>query len=194
MRQSEISRKTKETDILLNLNIDGQGQAELETGIGFFDHMLDLFAVHGLFDLQVKVKGDLEVDAHHTVEDVALCLGDAFLNARGDAAGIKRYASMVLPMDDALVQVALDVSNRPYFSLTGLPLVGRCGLFDAELCHEFFRSFANQARLNLHIKLLAGDNLHHCIEAMFKALARCLREALDRDSRQKGVPSSKGVL
>lgn len=194
MRQAEISRKTKETDIQLNLNIDGSGLADVVTGVGFFDHMLDLFAVHGLFDLQVKVNGDLEVDAHHTVEDVGLCLGDAFLKARADAAGTKRYASVLLPMDDALVQVALDVSNRPYFSLTGLPLVGRCGLFEAELCEEFFRSFVNQARINLHIKLLAGDNLHHCIEAMFKAVARCLREALENDPRRKGIPSSKGVL
>ena len=194
MRVSTIKRKTKETDICLRLSLDGKGQATVNTGIGFFDHMLDLLCVHSLIDLELEIKGDLEVDAHHSVEDVGICLGQALLEAIGEGEGISRYASMLLPMDDALVQIALDISKRPFLSFKADQLKGRCGDFDAELCEEFFRALVNHAKLNLHMKCLDGSNLHHMIEAMFKGFAVCLKQAISIDPRRKGVPSSKGIL
>ena len=194
MRQAIVKRETKETQIELELNIEGKGHSEVNTGIGFFDHMLDLLTVHSLMDLKLNVKGDLEVDAHHTVEDVGICLGKAIFDAKGDAKGICRYASMTLPMDESLVQVAIDFSNRPFFSLKGQALEGACGAFDAQLVAEFFRAFVSHARLNLHIQVIQWENLHHAIEAVFKATAICIRKALEMDSRRKGVPSSKGLL
>ena len=193
-RKSVISRKTKETDIRLSLNLDGSGSASVKTGIGFFDHMLDLLCVHALIDLNLDLKGDLEIDGHHSVEDVGICLGKAISEALGDASGICRYASMILPMDDALVQVALDLSNRPYLNFKADQLQGLCGDFDAQLCEEFFRALVNHARINLHIQCLEGSNLHHLIEAVFKGFAVCLKQAVSEDPRRKGVPSSKGVL
>lgn len=194
MRNAAINRNTRETNIELSLNIDGQGNSQIQSGVGFFDHMLDLFCVHSLMDIDLSVKGDLEIDAHHTVEDVGICLGKALFEAKGEAKGIHRYASMILPMDESLVQVAVDFSNRPFFSLQGKPLEGFCGVFDAQLTSEFFRSVVNHAHLNLHIKVNEWQSLHHAIEAVFKATAICFRKALEIDPRRQGVPSSKGVL
>ena len=194
LRVATIKRKTKETDICLNLCLDGTGKAKVNTGIGFFDHMLDLLCVHALIDLSLELKGDLEVDGHHSVEDVGICLGQALLEAVGDGEGICRYASVLLPMDDALVQVALDISKRPFLNFKADQLEGRCGDFDAELCEEFFRALVNHAKLNLHMTCLDGSNLHHMMEAMFKGFAVCLKQAVSIDPRRKGVPSSKGIL
>ena len=194
MRQANIHRDTKETQIQLAFGLDGTPRYQIETGVGFFDHMLTLFAVHGLFDLSIKAKGDLHIDAHHTVEDVGICLGQAFRQALGDAVGIKRYASCIVPMDEVLVQVAIDLSNRPHLSFNAAIPKVKIGDFDSELAEEFFKAFVSHARITLHMSLLAGDNLHHCIEGCFKAFAICLDEATQIDPRKKGIPSSKGVL
>ncbi len=195
MRTSEIKRKTKETDIELSLNLDGSGKSEISTGVGFFDHMLTLFASHGMFDLTVKCVGDIEVDAHHTVEDVGICLGKAFAEALGDMKGIKRYADKTIAMDEALVLCAVDISGRPHLSLNLEVPAKKVGNFDTELVSEFFLAFVRNAKMTLHIRKLAGRNTHHIIEGCFKAFGRTLDEATMIDSRREGVlPSTKGVL
>lgn len=193
-RIADVSRKTKETDITVELNIDGSGKYDIDTGVGFFDHMLSGFARHGFFDLKVKVTGDLEVDAHHTVEDTGIVLGTAFAKAIGDKKGIKRFGDCILPMDDALVLAAVDISGRHYFDID-LPIdVPVVGDFDTQLVNEFFYSFADAAKINLHIKKLSGNNAHHIIEATFKAVSKALDAATQMDPRNEGVLSTKGVL
>lgn len=192
-RVGQVSRRTAETDIQLQLVLDGDGHADVETGIGFFDHMLTAFARHGLFDLTVRVDGDLHVDGHHTVEDTGLCLGQALYAALGDKSGIRRFGSAYVPMDDALVLAALDLSGRPYIAYDLTPR-GRIGQFDAVLGAEFFRAFATTGGVTLHMRQLAGVNEHHIVEAAFKAVARALRDAVAYDPRVKGVPSTKGML
>ena len=191
---SEVERKTKETAIRVSLKLNGSGQAEISTGIPFFDHMLILLAVHGFFDLGVKAKGDLEVDFHHTVEDVGLVLGDALDQALGDRKGIKRFGHAVTPMDDALAAVTIDLSKRPFLAyhvpVIKTPATG----FNVSLAKEFFRAFVNRGGFNLHVNVSYGDNEHHIIESIFKALGRALDQATERDERIKGVRSSKGKL
>ena len=195
MRTSNINRKTAETDISLYLNLDGIGKSEIDTGVGFFDHMLTLFASHGMFDLKVKCNGDLNVDAHHTVEDVGICLGKAFEEAMGDKKGIKRFADKTIPMDEALVLVATDISGRPYLGFSLDVPAKRVGNFDTELVSEFFCSFVRNAKLTLHVNKLAGKNTHHIIEGCFKAFGRVMDEATWIDPRRADVlPSTKGVL
>lgn len=193
-RSASISRKTKETDIALSLDVDGGSVVDVQTGVGFFDHMLDLLARHGLLDLKIKAVGDLHVDPHHTVEDVGICIGQALEKAIGDKVGINRYGWASVPMDESLAHVALDLSGRPAFvfnvAFTG-PLIGT---FPVELVEEFFKSIANVGKMNLHINLAYGTNNHHIAEAIFKAFARALRIAVSIDPRQKGVPSTKGSL
>ncbi|MBS4029980.1 MAG: imidazoleglycerol-phosphate dehydratase HisB [Clostridiales bacterium] len=193
-RTSTQIRKTGETEIELTLHVDGSGNAELTTGVPFLEHMLTLFARHGFFDLTVRATGDLPVDAHHLVEDLGLVLGDAFREALGEKTGIRRYGSSLLPMDETLVMVAVDLSGRPYLGLD-LPLPSsRLGNFETELVEEFLRAFTNRAQCTLHIRLQAGSNTHHMIEAAFKGLARALDEATSMDKRVTGVPSTKGIL
>lgn len=192
-RNGRVARKTTETDIELTLTIDGEGRADVSTGIGFFDHMLTSFAKHGAFDLTVRVRGDLHVDGHHTVEDTGLCLGQALRDALGDKAGIRRFGHAHVPMDEALVLAVVDLSGRPYLAYN-LSVSGRIGQFDAVLTEEFFRAFASTGGVSLHLRQLAGKNEHHIVEAAFKAAARALREAVEPDPRIKGVPSTKGVL
>lgn len=194
MRKTEITRKTKETDIVLSLNLDGSGIGKVETGIGFFDHMLEGFSKHGFFDLTVQVKGDLHVDGHHTVEDTGIVLGNAVREAVGDKAGIRRYGSFILPMDDALCLCAVDLCGRPYFSYECEFPVERVGTLDTELVREFFYAVCYSAGMNLHIKMLNGINAHHMAEAMFKAFGKALDEAVSYDERVKGVLSTKGSL
>ena len=193
-RTSEISRTTKETDIQINLNIDGTGKYDISTGIGFFDHMLEGFTKHGFFDLTCKVKGDLNVDGHHSVEDTGIVLGNAIKEAIGDKSGIRRYGHFILPMDDALVLVAIDLCGRPYFNYDvkfDTPMIGD---LDTELIREFFYAVSYSAGMNLHIKLLDGVNGHHIAEAMFKAFAKALDMATGYDPRVDGVLSTKGNL
>lgn len=193
-RTATISRKTGETDILLTLNLDGSGKADIHTGIGFFDHMLNSFARHGLFDLEVSVKGDLEVDCHHTIEDTGIVLGQAVGQAVGDKKGIRRFGDCILPMDEALVMCALDLSGRPYLQFH-LPLsVPRVGDFDTEMVHEFFYAVSYGAEMNLHLKMLDGSNNHHIIEAAFKSFAKSLDCAVGFDERIRDVLSTKGKL
>ena len=193
-RRAEVRRTTNETDIALTLDLDGSGVTEVATGIGFFDHMLELFAHHGGFDLALKASGDLDVDGHHTVEDVGLVMGQALNEALGDKRGIRRYGSALLPMDEALAQVALDLSGRPFFA-HDLRLSGvRVGSFEAELAPHFFRSFATQSGMTLHVRLLAGSDTHHIVEAVFKGVARAWAEACVRHGRDDAVPSTKGTL
>ena len=195
MRNSEINRKTKETDISLSLVIDGSGKSEIDTGVGFFDHMLTLFASHGMFDLKVKCNGDLEVDAHHTVEDVGICLGMAFSEVLGDMKGIKRFADKIIPMDEALILNAVDISGRPYLAFDLDVPAKKVGNFDTELVSEFFLAFVRNAKMTLHIKKMAGRNTHHIIEGCFKAFGRVMDEATMIDARRADVlPSTKGVL
>ncbi|MCL2370720.1 MAG: imidazoleglycerol-phosphate dehydratase HisB [Firmicutes bacterium] len=191
MRKAKITRGTKETQIELEINLDGKGIREIATGIGFFDHMLDLFAVHGGFDLKVKCKGDIDVDGHHTVEDIGIVLGQAIAKAVGDKNGIERYASFYLPMDEALTRTVLDISGRPYLAFDA-DLQGMAGGFDAQLTGEFFRAVCVNAGITCHIDVLRGSNLHHVIESIFKGFARALKSAVKITG--KGVPSSKGVL
>lgn len=194
-RTATITRTTKETDIALSLTIDGTGQTNIDTGIPFFDHMLDAFGRHGLFDLTVKATGDLEVDAHHTVEDVGIVLGQAFAQAMDEKRGIVRFASQTLPMDEALVMAAIDVSGRGQMHFDMLVPPAMMGLFDSSLAKEFFIAFATNAGITLHIVSFKGENTHHLIEAAFKATGRTLREALEIDPRAKDqLPSTKGTL
>lgn len=193
-RIAELTRKTAETDITMRLDLDGAGRTRIDTGIGFFDHMLDSFARHGMFDLEVAVKGDLYVDAHHTVEDTGIVLGQAIKEAAGDKKGIRRFGSCMLPMDEALVLCALDLSARPYLVMN-LPLtVEKIGYLDAELVHEFFYAVSYSAGMNLHLKLIDGVNNHHITEAAFKSFAKALDEAVSYDERIQGVLSTKGSL
>ena len=193
-RRAEVHRVTSETDIAVSLTLDGAGAAEVSTGIGFLDHMLELFAHHGGFDLVVAANGDLEVDGHHTVEDIGLALGQALKEALGDKRGIRRYGSFLLPMDEALALVVLDLSGRPYF-VHDLQLAGvRIGAFDGGLTAHFFRSLSMEAGMTLHIRLLAGSDAHHIVEAVFKGVARALAQACARHGRGDAVPSTKGTL
>jgi len=192
-RLALIERNTKETQITLSLSIDGTGQSDIQTGVGFLDHMLDLFTVHGLFDLTVKVNGDLHVDAHHTVEDVGICLGKALKDALGDLKGIVRYASGSFPMDDSLCNVAMDISGRPFLSMDTLP-DQQLGAFHSELVEEFFRAVVHNAGLNLFVHWPHKGNMHHVIEALFKGFGVALDRATQIDERRTGVPSTKGVL
>lgn len=194
MRLAEISRNTYETHIYTSINLDGQGAASVDTGIGFFDHMLVLFAKHGLFDITVECEGDLDVDAHHCVEDTAICLGQAIKQALGDKAGIKRYCSYSVPMDEALATIHLDVSGRPYCWFKAEFAGQTCGAFDTQLAEEFFRCLAMEAGLTLHCSVPYGKNDHHKIEALFKAFAHALDGATQMDGRFGDVPSTKGVL
>lgn len=193
-RMATIERKTSETDITVRLNVDGTGESKIETGVGFFDHMLTLFARHGLFDLEVSAKGDLQVDGHHTVEDVGICLGQAFDQALGGKEGISRYGFFILPMDEALATVSVDISGRPFLAYNLDLSASRVGGFDTDLTHEFFQAFTNHAGATLHVRLQAGTNPHHVIEAVFKAFARAMDKATTLDPRITGVQSTKGVL
>lgn len=193
-REARITRKTSETDIEIYINLDGKGEATVDTGIGFFDHMLISFARHGLFDLRVKVKGDLDVDCHHTIEDTGIVLGAVIKKALGDKKSIKRFGSFLLPMDETLVMCAIDLSGRPYLVFDGNFNVERVGYFDTEMVKEFFYAISYSAGMNLHIKQMYGENAHHIIEAMFKAFARALDDATAIDTRVTGLPSTKGAL
>jgi len=193
-RTATIARQTAETKINLTLSLDGTGQANIRTGVGFFDHMLTLFAKHGLFDLTVQADGDLHVDAHHTVEDVGICLGQALAQALGDKQGIVRYGSKTLPMEETLLTSALDLSGRMWFVYRVEFPTEKIGEFDTELVETFWRAVAANSLMNLHLLLHYGGNSHHIAEAQFKATARALREAVSVDPRQTGVPSSKGTL
>ena len=194
MRTASITRKTSETDITMTLNLDGSGMSSVNTGIGFFDHMLKSFAKHGFFDLNVNVKGDLIVDCHHTIEDTGIVLGEAVKQALGDKKSIRRYGRMLLPMDETLVMCAIDLSGRPYLNFNGSFTTDRVGYFDTEMVREFFYAVSYSAGMNLHIKQIDGDNNHHIIEAMFKAFAKALDEAVSIDPRIVDVLSTKGAL
>ena len=195
MRNASITRKTAETDISLFLELDGSGCADIQTGCGFLDHMLTLFASHGSFDLTVRCSGDLQVDAHHTTEDLGIALGQAFLQALGDKKGIRRYGQRLLPMDEALVLTAADFSGRAYLGFAVTLPSQKIGPFDSELIQEFWLGFVREARLTLHIREFAGQNTHHIAEAVFKSAARCLKEAVSLDPALEGrIPSTKGVL
>lgn len=193
-READIARKTGETDIRVKLNLDGTGKTKVNTGIGFFNHMLDSFARHGLFDLEVSADGDLDVDSHHTIEDTGIVLGQAIKEAAGDKKGIKRFGECILPMDESLVLCALDLSGRPYLMYNLGLSVPKVGDFDTEMVHEFFYAVSYSAGINLHIKMLDGVNNHHIIEASFKAFAKALDRALEYDGRIAGVLSTKGSL
>ena len=193
-RKADFVRKTKETDIALSLCLDGTGKSSVSTGIGFFDHMLEGFARHGLFDLKVNVEGDLAVDCHHTIEDTGIVLGNAIKKAVGDKCGIKRYGSCILPMDEVLVLCAIDLSGRPYLAFDAEFTTDRVGYFDTEMVKEFFYAISYTAGMNLHIKVLSGGNNHHVIEAMFKAFAKALDEATVIDPRITDVLTTKGSL
>jgi imidazoleglycerol-phosphate dehydratase len=193
-RSSEISRKTAETDINLTFCIDGSGKSSISTGISFFDHMLTLFTVHGFFDLEIRASGDIDVDYHHTVEDVGICLGQAMTEALGDKGGITRYGSSYLPMDETLARVVVDISNRAYLHYDVELADQKVGSFDTALAKEFLRAFALHGGMTLHVDLLHGENGHHIIEAVFKALGRAINEATGRKVGIDGVLSSKGCL
>jgi len=195
MRSAEIKRTTAETDIVLKLNLDGKGKSKIDSGCAFLDHMLTLFAKHGSFDLMVKCKGDVEVDYHHTTEDIGICLGQAFNKALGDKKGIIRYGNMILPMDEALILSAVDLSGRSFFvKELNIPAV-KVGDFDTELCEEFFQAFARTAECTLHIRQLSGSNSHHILEGAFKSVARSLKTAVAIDKNAKDqIPSTKVVL
>ncbi len=194
-RQASVSRRTAETDITLSLDLDGSGKATIETGVGFFDHMLELLARHALFDLSVSAKGDLHVDQHHSVEDVGIALGQAFREALGDKKGISRYADMHLPMDETLTRVAIDISGRPFLVFRTAFPTEKIGAFDTELVREWFQAFAINAGVTLHVETLYGENSHHIAESCFKGLARVLRRAVAIEPREEGrVPSTKGAL
>jgi imidazoleglycerol-phosphate dehydratase len=193
-RSAEIARQTKETRVKVALNLDGTGKSAPETGVGFLNHMLDLLARHALVDLTVNAEGDLEVDAHHTVEDVGIVLGQVLEKALGDKRGIHRYGWAIVPMDESLAQVAIDLSGRPAFVFNVNFKGGQIGTFPTELIEEFFKAFANSAKLNLHVTVPYGTNNHHIAEAIFKATARALRQAISTDPRNPDVPSTKGSL
>ena len=195
MRDAEISRKTKETDISLSLGIEGKGEVSVDTGCAFLDHMLTLFGVHGNFNLVIKCKGDVEVDYHHTVEDVGICLGEAFKKALGDKKGIRRYGDKVTPMDEALILSAVDFSGRSHLNYDVFIPEEKIGDFDSELVEEFFRAFTRTAEMSLHLLMFAGSNSHHIAECVFKSAARSIREACEKDAAAEGkIPSTKGVL
>ena len=193
-RSAALERKTRETDVRVEIDLDGSGEYEIATGIPFFDHMLESFAKHGLFDLRITAKGDLEVDTHHTVEDVGIALGEALREALGNAAGIRRFGSALLPMSEAKVEVSVDVSNRAYLVYRVELANDRIGSFDASLTQDFLYAFAQNAGLDLHVELRYGKNPHHVVEAIFKGTARALRDAVERDPRVKGLPTVKGAL
>lgn len=193
-RIAKIERNTRETQIMVELNIDGTGKYDIHTGIGFFDHMMEGFARHGLFDLHIEVTGDTHVDAHHTVEDTGIVLGQAFAEALGDKAGIARFGYFILPMDDALVLSSMDFSGRTYFDFEADLKAERLGTMETEVVREFFMGLASGADMNLHIRQLAGENTHHVVEAMFKAVAKVMDMASQMDGRIEGVLSTKGVL
>jgi imidazoleglycerol-phosphate dehydratase len=193
-RKSDLERKTKETQISAVLNLDGSGESDISTDVGFFDHMLALFAAHGLFDLNLSAQGDIDVDYHHTVEDVGLVIGTLINKALGSRKGITRYGHSFVPMDDALAEVVIDLSNRPYLVFRQPAEMPRQNGFDVSLAKEFFRAVAQKGGMNLHITIVYGDNWHHMIEAVFKAFARALRQAVAMDSRRKDIPSTKGIL
>lgn len=194
IRKATVNRTTSETDIRLSLVLDGTGNATVNTGIGFFDHMLKSFAKHGLFDLEVEVKGDLYVDCHHTIEDVGIVLGQAIKEAVGKKESIRRYGSMLLPMDEALIMCAIDLSGRPYLVFDASFTGDRVGYFDTQMVKEFFYAISYAAEMNLHIRQISGENDHHIVEGMFKAFARALDDATIRDSRITSVLSTKGTL
>lgn len=193
-REAEIKRKTNETDIALRLDLDGKGISKIDTGIGFFDHMLEGFSRHGFFDLEVKAAGDLAVDGHHTIEDAGIVLGAAIKKALGDKKGIRRYGSCILPMDETLILCAVDLSGRPYLAFDAEFTAERVGYMETEMVKEFFYAISYKAKMNLHIKVLSGSNNHHIIEGMFKAFARALDEATGIDERITGILSTKGSL
>ncbi len=192
-RQAEVARKTKETEIRVRWRLDGEGAYEVATGIPFFNHMLELFARHGFFDLLVEARGDIDIDYHHTIEDVGITMGKALRDALGTFDGVRRYGHSLLPMDESLCMVAIDLSGRPALVWTG-DIKGKLGAFDGEVVREFFQGFVNEARMALHVNLLYGENLHHRIEAIFKAFGRALSDAVVRDPRVKGALSTKGTL
>jgi imidazoleglycerol-phosphate dehydratase len=194
LRQAQLTRETRETSIKLAINIDGSGKSQISTGIGFLDHMLELFAKHGFFDLTIEEKGDIHVDYHHSMEDLGLALGAAIAKALGDKAGIRRYGSCLLPMDEALAEVALDLSGRPYLVYDVVTPAPQVGDIDVRLFHEFFQALCVKAGLNMHIRLLAGEETHHVLEAIFKAFAKALDQATTFDPRVQGVLSTKGCL
>ncbi|WP_343764333.1 imidazoleglycerol-phosphate dehydratase HisB [Clostridium oceanicum] len=194
MRKSEIERNTSETSIKISLDLDGTGKYDINTGIGFFDHMLSLTCKHGLLDLDIQAKGDLEVDSHHTIEDIGIVLGECIEKAIGDKKGIKRYGTSFLPMDETLALASLDISGRPFLVFDGEFTCDKLGDFDVEMVEEFFRAVAFNAGITLHLKIMYGKNNHHMVEALFKAFGRAFREAVSKDSKIKGVMSTKGVL
>lgn len=194
MRKKEITRSTAETSIQLGFAIDGTGETKIQTGVGFFDHMLTLFTKHGLFDLAVKCDGDIEVDQHHTVEDIGIVLGQAFYESIGTKEGIDRYATISIPMDEALSTVSIDISGRPFFVYNVEGLKDKVGEFDTELVEEFFQAFVSHAKVTLHINLQYGKNTHHIIESIFKAFGRALSAASKINPEVKGIPSTKGML
>ena len=194
MRKAEIKRKTKETDILVKLNLDGKGKSKVSTGIAFFDHMLDLFTKHGLFDLEIKAKGDLAVDMHHTIEDIGICLGQAVKKALGKKLGIRRFGSSAVPMDETLSGVSIDISNRPFLVFNIKAKAGAKEAFDVGLTREFLRAFCNNAGITMHVNLPYGQDAHHINEAIFKSLSIALKQAVSTEKRRKGIPSTKGRL
>ena len=194
-RKAQINRKTKETDITLNLNLDGRGIYDIRTSIPFLDHMLSLFAKHGLFDLKIKARGDIEIDYHHTVEDIGICLGDAVKKALGAKAGIKRYGTAFVPMDEAIASVSMDISDRPYLVYkVAMPKKSKIKNFEADLIEDFLQAIVNRSSMTLHVSVPYGRNIHHIVEAIFKAFGSALREAATVDPRIKGVMSTKGRL
>jgi imidazoleglycerol-phosphate dehydratase len=194
-RKAQVKRKTKETEIELVLNLDGEGQSAISTGIPFMDHMLTLFSAHGFLDLQLKAEGDTEIDDHHTVEDLGICLGTAIQKALGDRKGLRRYGEATVPMDEALARVVIDLSNRPFLAYRVVLKKQTTGHFDVGLIEEFFRALANHAGITLHVELMAGSDPHHSAEAVFKAFARALDAAVGAEPRLKGeAPSTKGLL
>jgi len=193
-RTAKIERMTNETKVWVEIDLDGEGKADIDTGVPFMDHMLDLFTKHGLFDASIKAKGDTYIDDHHTTEDIGIVLGQAVKEALGDKKGIKRYGNAFVPMDDALAQVVIDISNRPHLEFRAQFPTQKVGNFDTELVHEFLWKFALEARMNVHVIIHYGANTHHMIEAIFKALARAIDDAITKDDRVKGVPSTKGLL
>ncbi len=193
-RSATVSRKTKETAIELSLNVDGTGRYDISTGVPFLNHMLELFTRHGFFDLTIRASGDIDVDDHHTVEDVGLTLGQAFRQALGDKAGIRRFGEATVPLDEALISVVVDLSGRPFFAYDIKTKQTRIGTFDVELIHDFLLAFVNENGMNLHVRMLAGRNPHHIVEATFKGMARALDAATQRDPRVRGVLSTKGTL
>ena len=195
MRSVEIKRTTKETDISLKLELDGSGKSVIDSGVGFMDHMLTLFAKHGRFDLELSCRGDIGVDDHHSVEDIGICLGEAMLKALGDKKGIRRYGDCILPMDEALILSAVDISGRPLLSYDAKIRAKKVGTFDTELAEEFWAAFARAAKLTLHIRQISGRNSHHIIEGQFKSVARSMRQAVSLDPELAGeIPSTKGML